>query len=56
MIVTHAFKPSTQETDRRISEFKINLVNKASVRTAEDTQKNPAPKINNESYTKTGSN
>lgn len=55
-MVTHAFKPITQDTDRRISEFKINLVNKASARTAEDTQKNHAPKINNESYTKTGSN
>lgn len=55
-MVTHAFKPITQDTDRRISEFKMNLVNKASARTAEDTQKNHAPKINNESYTKTGSN
>lgn len=43
-MVTHAFKPSTQDTDRQTSEFKINLVNKASARTAENTQKNPAPK------------
>lgn len=48
--------PSLRIQTGRSLEFKMNLVNKASARTAEDTQKNHAPKINNESYTKTGSN
>ena len=45
-VVTHTFNPSTQGGQRQVdlSEFKVNLVYRASSRTATATQRNPVLK------------
>lgn len=43
-MVAHAFNLSPWETDSQISEFKANLVYKASSKVARATQRNPVSK------------
>jgi hypothetical protein len=51
--VAHTFNPSSRETEAADLEFEANLVYRVSFRTARATQRNPVPKKQNQTKTKT---